>query len=233
MALLPSFIPASDTINGAVSKFLDGGKVGIETIRSVDYDAQYLWVVDFDHGSAKPPEPFASWFPANSVNFQLANLETDVIVTGQDSFKIPKGGTPKEISVTFYDDEKKSLLRWITDWIELDIKNRGFFMSALKDSHKIVNSSGSTESGGLDSFGKPRNVQPVRQIKLSLLDKYKRTVRAYSFFVFPEGQINYEGSQSSEASQYTVTFNVIGSSVSNEKQDSSFENIREVISRFI
>jgi len=233
MALLPSFVPQSGTINSAVSNFLDGGGVGMETIRNVEYDAQYLWVVDFDSGSAKLPQPFSDWFPANSVNFQLANLETETMVVGQDSFKFPKGGTPKEISVTFYDNENKDLLKWITDWMEIDIKNRGYFMSALKDNHKLVGVDGTFKTTGLDSFGTNRSVEPTRKITLSLLDKYKRTNKTYSFFVFPEGAINYEGSHASEAIQYTVTFNVVGESVTNDKKPSGFENIKEVISRFI
>jgi hypothetical protein len=233
VALLPSFIPQSGTINSAISNFLDGGSVGMETIRNIEYDAQYLWVVDFNHGTALPPEPFSTWFPANNVNFQLANLETEIIITGQDSFKIPKGGTPKEVTVTFYDNNNRDLLRWITDWIEIDIKNRGYFMSALKDNHAIVGTDGKTTTKGLDSFGKPRKVQPVRQIKLSLLDKYKRTIKTYGFFVFPEGVVNYEGSHSSEATQYTVTFNIVGVSVTNDEKPEGFESIKAVISRFI
>ena len=217
-------------IEQSISKFLEG-KSGITMIRAVEWDKKYLWTVDFkDTGvdSCNPPAPFDDFFPANDITIPMANLESMIFDTPQTSFKIPQRSQNMDITVTFYDDQKKTLLLWLKDWMQLDILNDGRFISGLQDKHKLVT--------GQDSFGKVRNVKPVRPMRVALLDAFKDEVQVYQFLVYPEGNIDWNGAQASDAQMYTITFSVV--KVISEKDRKSFsilskEGVLESLGRFI
>lgn len=217
-------------IEQSISKFLEGKK-GITMIRAVEWDKKYLWTVDFkDSGpdACNPPAPFDDFFPANDITIPMANLESNIFEAPQMSFKVPHRAQHSDIQVTFYDDEKKTLLLWIKDWMNLDILNDGRFVSGMLDKHKLIT--------GVDSFGIRRNVKPVRPMRVALLDAFKDEIQVYQFLVYPEGNIDWNGAQASDAQMYTITFSVV--KVINEKDRKSFslfskEGILESLGRFI
>lgn len=208
MAVVPSFIPGGDKVNSFVSNLLDGFEVGIETIRRVDYAAQYLWTMDFISGP-KPPAPFDRFFPASDITLQTGISNLQRFEMAQSAFSVSRNSGPKSIDVTFYDDENRSMLTWMQDWINLDIYNNGHFVSGNADKHPLVDSSGKPNSAVKDSFGKTRVVAPTRQIRIVLLDRFKDEAIVYNLGILPEGEISISGSQASEASTFSVKFEVV------------------------
>jgi hypothetical protein len=153
-------------------------------------------------------------------------METEEFPYGQMELSAPTGSKVKEMSITFYDDQNRTLLRWIKDWIELDIQNKGQFISGLGDAHQTV---------APDMEGRTRKVVPVRTIKLALLEAYKKEMFAYTYGIFPTGEISYEGSHESEATQYTVTFKIVEDLTKKVKAGSGFgfDDVKGLLGRFI
>jgi hypothetical protein len=224
MALIPSFIPGHENINGAINSFF--GADSIDVIRSIDYDVKYLWSIRMVSGA--PPKPFDTFFPAQDVNVPMAISESETIEFAQSSVQVPMKSTGKEISITFYDDQRRTLLYWLTDWINIDIQNGGNFMSGIEDDHQIV---------------KPRNpivanvgakVVPVRTIELTLLSKYKKIDKTIMFDVFPVGELPWSGDQSSEAQTYTVRFAIVKEYEATSDNSTSFLDIaKDLLGKFI
>lgn len=211
-------------IERAVSNFLEGG-TGITAVRSIEWDKKYLWIVDFV--DMKPPKPFNEMFPVSEISLPFAELETETVDLGITSMDFPLRTTPKEITVTFFDDETRTLLKWFSDWINLDILNYGQFVSGMKDDHLAVED---------DSFGERRKVVPMRSIRLAMLDASREEVSAYTFWVFPKGRIEFNGAQASEAQSYTLTFSIVQSDLGGKITENSFFSMRtakEFLGRFI
>jgi hypothetical protein len=210
-----------------LSNFLEGNN-GITAIRSVEFDKRFLWAIDFVN-TFTPPAPFDNFFPASEVSFGMSNVNTKTIPYGQRELEIPINESPREVSITFYDDTSQTLLRYFKDWMELDIKNNGQFMSGLEDNHPIVTT---------DSFGNgQRRVFPSRTIRLTHLDAYRTQNSIYSYRIFPKGQIDFLGSQASEATEYTVQFAIVDDLSAKPQNRSiggfSFDTVRQSLGRFL
>lgn len=226
MALIPSFIPGHEKINGAVNSFF--GEDSIDVIRSIDYDVKYLWAIRVVSGT--PPAPFDKFFPAQDVQVPMAISESETIEYAQTSLQVPIKTTGKEISITFYDNDKRTLLYWLTDWINIDIQNGGKFMSGIADHHSL-SSAGTSRSVAITGSGTDtKSVKPVRQIELTLLSKYKKIDKTITYDVFPVGELPWGGDQSSEAQTYTMRFAVVKEhETSSDKSASSFADIAKDI----
>ena len=206
-----------------LSKLIEGDS-GITAIREIEWDRKYLWLIEFI--DADLPEPFNSMFPASAFSRNSGSIESDTFRFGQTELALPvRSGSTENISVTFYDDINRTLYRWMSDWINLDILNDGNFVSGLKDRHSTVRP---------DAFGNKRAVQPVRTMKISLLDGYRKEFKAQFFDVYPTGDLEYSGAQVSEAHEYTITFNVVGKS-SGKVQDfnAGLDIVRDIAGRII
>lgn len=216
-------------IERVVSNFLESG-TGITAIRSVEYDKNYLWAVDFvqANNSITPPQPFDAFFPASDVTLNLASVVSEQQNQNQTQFSFPKGGKALDLSVTFYDDQARTLQQWFKDWMVLDIQNNGEFMSGLGDSHAAV---------AVDSFQERRRVYPVRQLRLALLDSYKNDAKIYDYMVYPDADLNLALSQGSQATQFTVNFIIVEDLTANRKAGVaggfSFDDVKGFLGRFI
>lgn len=227
MAIIPSFIPGAENINNAITNFLEGGVVGIESIRSINYGTNYLWTMDFiDTNGLKPPQPFERFFPASDVTLNLGKIEDHTFEAGHTSLSFPRKTGFKSIDITFYDDEKRGLQRWMSDWINIDILNNGEFMSGLNDSHTIVIP---------DSFGSSsRGVQPIRQVKLALLDRSREEALVYNYLIVPTGDLDFQGTQASEATQFQMRFNIVQQLGNPKAEDPGvFQQVKKVIGQLI
>src|SRR5690606_27617885 len=100
-------------IQNIVSTFL-GLNYGIQQLRTIEWGKNYLWAVRFIE--PKPPSPFNDFFPASSIELPQAVLDTFGFNLDQSTYKIPKNTSAKDISITFYDDDKSVLSRWIEEW---------------------------------------------------------------------------------------------------------------------
>lgn len=216
-------------IERIVSNFLEGG-TGITAIRNVEFAKNFLWVVDFIESSESiaPPEPFNTFFPASDVTFPVSNLNVETVTFGQSAFDRPANESPRDINITFFDDESNTLLKYFFDWQVLDIKNKGGFMSGVKDSHQAVTA---------DSFSVNRRVYPTRQIRLTLLDAYRSEKTTFTYLVYPKDSIDFAGAQASEARTYTISFAVVDDLTFKPKASSfggfSFQTVLQSIGRFI
>jgi hypothetical protein len=138
----------------------------------------------------------------------------------------PKRGSAKQMTISFYDDEKRTLFRWFKDWVEIDILNAGQFISGLEDQHTSVVTT-QTEKA-------LRQVKPYRIVRLALLEAYRKEVLVYEFGVIPSGEMSWAGDQSSEANMFSVTFDIVAEGGSKDPAKTSiFQEIKNVIGRFL
>jgi hypothetical protein len=213
-------------IVNTVEGFLDGSR-GISKLRSVDWDRRYLWIVEFDKKVFAPPAPFNDWFPASDVSIQNRSVVQEEFTFGQNKMEFPTSmGSAPTMSITFYDDVERTLQKWFDDWIHLDIQNNGKYISGLLDDH-------TAESA--DSFGNTRQVYPVRDINLILLDLARNSYLTYTFAVTPNGNFDKEYSQASEATTYTMNFSIVGQTggTKGSTDSSIFNVIRDLVNRVI
>ena len=212
-----------------ISRFIEGD-TGITAVREIEFDRKYLWLIDFE--DANLPEPFDSLFPASSFDGVFSSIESDTFRFGQNELALPtRAGQHTTINVTFYDDINRTLYKWITDWINVDLLNRGNFVSGLKDSHQVVGEDGQPST---DSFGKKRAVKPLRLMKVSLLDGYRKSTDTKGYYVYPTGEIQFGGSHDSAPQEYTVTFVVAGTlGVQGKSYNAVIDILRDIAGRII
>ena len=227
MAVIPSFIPFGDSINNKINSFF--GSDSIDVLRNTDWQTQYLWLADFITNG--PTAPFDKFFPASDVTFPMAIVEEASLLTGQSDFYFPIGTKTKDISVTFYDDNKNTMLNYFRDWMEIDIGNGKQFVSGLKDNHKLAKGLART----CVIQGDNTRVHPTRVLQITLLDRYKKKVQTHTYRVFPVGQLDFSGSQASEAKTYTMQFKVVhDASAKSAKSAFSIEDIgKDLLGRFM
>lgn len=214
-------------IERIVSKFLEGDS-GITSIREIEFDKKYLWTIDFvdGAGSIKPPAPFDNFFPASDVSFPLGVIESFSTDVAHSQIQFPISTTARNLEVTFYDDDERTLLKWFSDWINKDILNEGEFISGIKDAHPLLS--------GTDSFDVTRNVAPCRKVVLALLSPFKKQVITKSLWVYPTGNLDLGLSQDSAPQTYTVSFAIVkDESFKGVNTGFSFDSIKEIIGRFI
>jgi hypothetical protein len=223
-------------IERIVSNFLEGG-TGITAIRNVEYDKQFLWTVDFLDGqsdaigaSLAPPAPFDQFFPASDITIGMGTVQSEEREFGQTSIKFPRRSNAQNLSITFYDDEKRTLQKWMREWINIDIFNNGNFVSGLNDSHAPVTSTAQNRS----------RVYPTREVRIALLDAYRKEVIPYHFRVYPEGDFQFTGSQDSSATTYSMDFVIVEDLGKRNTSKSAgglfgftFDDVKQLIGRFI
>lgn len=195
---------------------------GIGKLRTIEWGKNYLWAIRFI--SPKCPKPFDDFFPAQSIDVGLATIESRNFDQGQTSYKIPKNSNARNISITFYDDDRATLLRWMTEWVEIDILNDGRYVSCLNDNHSIEKERtvGSEELGNV--------VWPVREIEFMLLNNDLEEIQGTKRFlsIYPEGDINFAGSSGSEANIFTISFAIVGERTNEgKKKDSSTDYLKK------
>jgi hypothetical protein len=224
MAIVPSFIPGHESINGAINSFF--GNDSIDVIRSIDYDVKYLWALRMVSGT--PPKPFDGWFPAQDVTVPMAISESEIIEFAQSSIQVPIKTTGKEITVTFYDNDKRALLFWLADWINIDLQNAGKYMSGLADNHAIE----APRNPVASNIG--NRVVPVRTIELTLLSKYKKIDKTIMYDVFPVGELPWSGDQGSEAQTYNMRFAIVREYEATSDNSTSFLDVaKDILGKFI
>lgn len=236
-----AFDPSNLNFKKQLSSLIGFDKYGIDQMRSVEWGRKYLWAVRFLNAGRGigdvPPAPFNDFFPASDVEFPIVNLNSFNFELGQSGYRIPQRSESRQISITFFDDINSNLLKWFRDWIEIDILNRGRFISCLNDNHYLSEIDSSRSE---DSFGLVRRVHPTRVIQIEqLLPDLEPTGISYNLYVYPEGEINFTGASASEATTYTVNFVIVGEKdqakiEKNSKQESKLKQTGiKTLGRFI
>lgn len=155
----------------------------IDELRSVEWSASYLWDIRFTDPT--PPAPFNNFFPAQDVQENLTNLESYQQELMHKAVKVPHRSSPRSIAITFADDIDNTLLNWLHEWMEGEIFN--------DDGSKVK---------VLDEI--------CRRIDILKLDESRNTLQTTSYWVYPEGPLNFNGTSQAQPHQYNFTFVVAG-----------------------
>lgn len=186
-------------IGSQLKEFAGINKETNDLIRSIEFDKKYLWRVKFlpeiSLNALNVPPYFIGFFPVQEITIDQAMLNS-----GEENFylsalKFPKNTSPKSIKISFLDDDKASMNKWFTDWIELDILNCGRFISCIFDKHKRVK-----------GFG---NVQPLRKIMVEKLDVEGNPIYASMYDVVPASNFVWGGNQESALQSYDMELTII------------------------
>lgn len=191
------------------------GSEGIDVIRNIDWASKHLWAVRFME--PKPPDPFKNYFPASDITVMDGTLDSFNVEQAQGFYKIPqKSAATKQISITFFDDYQNNLQRWFSDWMNIDIQNDGRFMSCLLDDHAPVKTR-------TVKFDEGERVWPIRKLEFFRLSRDLEpivgTERIYT--VYPEGELNIEGSSQSEANTFNMTLVAVNEARPVKEKESS------------
>ena len=102
------------------------------------------------------------------------------------SLKFPYKQSVKSIRVTFIDDEQNTLHRWLDKWINEEIFNHGKYVSTLDIATKLI------------------QIQKLNSKKEAISGQLT------SYWVYPEGSLNFTGN--SEATPHTISqeFIIVG-----------------------
>lgn len=112
-------------------------QVTLKDVRDVSWGKSYLWNAKFYNpyesenllpsatnslivpsyiSPPEPPEKFKSWFPAYTVSEPVFSIQTMNVKTPLINFPIPKTLSNADLSISFYDDDKSSIRKWISNW---------------------------------------------------------------------------------------------------------------------
>jgi len=155
----------------------------LEQLRNIEWGKKYLWDVKFEGA----PNPFDVFFPAADVEETRARLEVFQFERYLDSLRIPlrRNNGLRNLRLTFFDNQDNTLVNWLDDWI-----------------NRLVFSNGQI-------------VRPVasitKTVTLLKLNAQKEQIEATTYRVFPEGEIVFNGSSSSDPQSYAVNFIIVGS----------------------
>jgi len=156
------------------------GLQNLEQLRTIQWGAKWLWDIQFPEG----PAEFQEWFPATDVTENLWTLETHPITAGYGTYEVPLGTTLFNISVTFVDDVYQSINEWLDNWVNVEILGSGKYIASLE--------------------------KAVKQVNIAKLTGMKKQVSLHSYWVFPKGAYNWEGSSASDPDTGTVELIVAG-----------------------
>lgn len=203
-------------------KFLESAlgldEFGIGQLRSVEWSRKYLWSFNFlklDNnikGLQIPPKPFDKFFPCVDIDETRLALEVFNGEAYGTSFRVPQKGSVGTVRITFIDDQKNTLYNFFRNWMGEDILNGGRYVTPLEEAVKAVEvrrvklaslSDISAEVGSL--------VGLTEQSDNSISDSVR-------YWVFPEGDITYNGGSTSDTQIYTVNL-VIAGEVNSESAD--------------
>lgn len=162
--------------------FLDS----LEQIRSIEWGQSYLWDARFSDPS--PPAPFATWFPASTMDEDIFSLESFNFDARGGQFAVPlRRGQIKKVSFNFHDDADNTLLNWFETWVNETILDRnGTTVSPLEEC--------------------------VRLLTIVRLNSQRQTVgNPRNYWVYPEGSLSYSGTSSSEVRSFSVNLVIVGS----------------------
>lgn len=180
---------ASQAMPGGVSFFNNG----LKQVRAggIEYAREYSWDVYF----LGAPKPFNTWFPANSVREDIAQIQYYTVNIGHHAgLSIPISIGQNTCSVTFYDTDEAVLETWISRWINGDM-----FGNYTK------------VAGGVGlGQGMEYMIKCAKVLYLGRTNSRRSLVKYKAMSVLPEGGISFGGSSSDQARQFTVNFRILG-----------------------
>ena len=165
----------------------------ISQLRNIEWGKSFLWDVRIPEA----PSPFNSFFPAVDIEEGLANLESFSFEAYNNSYKIPKNRTVKDIKLTFTDDQQNTGLSFFTQWMSNEIfaENDGnSTVATLQDAAKQI---------------------IIQKLPPSRGDAILQS----SYLVYPEGPLSYKGNSESGGLIHQVNLIIVGTISIGERGD--------------
>jgi len=141
------------------------------------------WAVELDDPKFSVPAPFDKFFPAETVDEKISNVNDGQITIGHHQFRYPQDRISKELSITFLDDDKYTLMEIFRAWMDEIVPPSKGALGLLSDSIRRIN---------VYRFGWDRSIKNAR-----------------AYWVYPSGMITYSGNQSSEFIRFSVELAVV------------------------
>ncbi len=154
----------------------------LEQIRAVEWGKRYLWDIKFEDPDIVAP--FDSWFPAQDVEQQLANITTFQFDGFLSTYQIPQKNQAREIRLTFIDDAAFTLESFFEVWIRETIFNLENHVATLSECVKLVS--------------------------IVKTNSAKEAVKTTSYWVFPSGPLIYTGASSADNVIYSMPCIIAG-----------------------
>jgi hypothetical protein len=160
-------------------------------IRDLEYRKTYLWDVKFLNPPL--PKPFESeWFPATSLTDNFYEIQSQNFETVFGSISVPSKYNvgSLDLLLTFHDTIDCIVEEWLRSW-------KAFMFPDVKGVpncvRRLAGLVGKVEVNRLDvKYGKVKNAQRV-------------------LYVYPEGNLAYNGTNDSGFDLYSQNFKVVGS----------------------
>lgn len=150
-------------------------------VNSKEWARSDKWDVRFRGGQG--PTDYTDWLPATQVTTPLFNIQSFEFNSGHRTFSIPKALDYPSVSMTLYDDEDRTIKRYLREWC------KQMFPS----------------SGGLKYL-----TEVVRVLEVTQLNAQNVGIETETFLVYPEGSVASSLSSESGILSYPVSFKVVG-----------------------
>lgn len=152
----------------------------IEKLRSIDWGRTYKWEVEF---LQPPPAPFSDFFPAHTLDFPGAGLQSEPVEGSVKSYQLPDSYSSTPITLGFYDDEDMTLHTYFRSWMK-DIIGDGHYVLTLEAA--------------------------CRQVQIRVFNGMNQITSVKTYLVYPRGELVYAGNSDSGLISYTLDFSVAG-----------------------
>jgi hypothetical protein len=215
-------------------KFLESSlgldQFGIGQLRSVEWGRKYLWSFNFlkldenIQGLQIPPKPFDKFFPCVDIDENESTIEVFNGEAYGTAFQVPLKGAVSTVRVTFIDDNNHTLYNFFNNWMKNDILNGGRYITPLEEAVKAIE---------------------IRRVKLSSLSDYANEIGSLvgltessdngisatsKYWVFPTGDLVYNGGSTSDTQMYSVNL-VVAGAVNSETADGGLGNTLQNVVR--
>ena len=130
----------------------------VEQLRTVEWSRSFLWDIKFTPGSSFTKETdgvdLNVWFPATNVEENLWTLDTHPFNGGNSTYEIPKSTTLFTLKVTWVDDVKLSVNKFLRKWVNTEILGVPGTTACLEKCVKLVELSKLDNKGNVVDFSK-------------------------------------------------------------------------------
>ncbi len=145
------------------------------------------WAVELGDEFPNLP-PFDRFFPAETVDEKISNVNDGQFTIGHHQFRYPQDRISKELSITFLDDDRFSLMETFRAWMDELVPPSKGVLGLLKEYARTIR----VYRYGWEGSGNRRIVTDARE-----------------YLVYPSGMITYSGSQSPEFIRFTIELAVL------------------------
>lgn len=146
------------------------------------------WAVELGEGFPSI-SPFDRFFPAETVDEKISNVNDGQFTLGHHQFRYPQDRISKEVSITFLDDDKFTLMEIFRAWMDQLVPPSKGALGLLK--HYA------------------RTILVYRYGWRGSRDGTREVTDARGYLVYPSGMITYSGNQSPEFVRFTVELAVL------------------------